>query len=92
MGAGNSLTGKRKNDDSDKKKELSLADVRKKAKTGRTKRDAIRMKYSPLVERYLQAHKYETMNNVQEWKMLLTQRTGIQKTIDEKFKNYKRIA
>jgi hypothetical protein len=32
------------------------------------------MKYSPLVERYLISHKYETMNNVREWKMLLTQR------------------
>lgn len=50
------------------------------------------MKYSPLVERYLKAHKYETMNNVQEWKMLLTQRSGIQKEIDEKFLKYKLIA
>ena len=39
-----------------------------------TNRERIHMKYSPLVERYLVSHKYETMNNVREWKMLLTQR------------------
>jgi hypothetical protein len=50
------------------------------------------MKYSPLVERYLMTHKYETMNNVREWKMLLTQRTEIQKEIDAKFDKYKKIA
>lgn len=32
------------------------------------------MRYSPLVERYLMTHNYETMNNVKGWKMLLTQR------------------
>ena len=50
------------------------------------------MKYSPLVERYLMTHKYETMNNVREWKMLLTQRTDIQKEVDAKFDKYKKIA
>ena len=30
------------------------------------------MKYSPLVERYLKAHRYEMMNNVRPWKMQLT--------------------
>jgi hypothetical protein len=35
-------------------------------------RERISMKYSPLIERYLLSHKYETMNNVREWKMLLT--------------------
>ena len=50
------------------------------------------MKYSPLVERYLKAHKYETMNNVREWKMLLTERTQMQKMVDEKFAKYQIIA
>jgi len=50
------------------------------------------MKYSPLVERYLKTHRYETMNNVREWKMLLTQRTDIQKEIDVKFQRYLKIA
>jgi hypothetical protein len=36
------------------------------------------MKYSPLVDRYLFTHKYETMNNVRGWKMLLTQKTDAQ--------------
>lgn len=48
-----------------------------KSKAGTKKqanRERVLMKYSPLVERYLMSHKYETMNNVREWKMLLTQR------------------
>ena len=50
------------------------------------------MKYSPLVERYLKSHRYETMNSVRQWKMQLTQRTEIQKDIDMKFEKYKKIA
>ena len=54
------------------------------------------MKYSPLVERYLMSHKYETMNNVREWKMLLTQRreAGKSGAIDssKKFERYRKIA
>jgi hypothetical protein len=50
------------------------------------------MKYSPLVERYLMTHKYETMNNVKGWKMLLTQRHEAQKEVDRKFKAYAQIA
>jgi len=50
------------------------------------------MKYSPLVERYLMTHKYETMNNVKGWKMLLTQRTEVQKEQDKKFAVYKKMA
>ncbi|CAI2370905.1 unnamed protein product [Moneuplotes crassus] len=73
-------------------KPLTLADVKKVKNAGRTKRDLVHMKYSPLVERYLKSHKYETMNNVRGWKMLLTQRTGIQKEIDEKFEKYRQIA
>ena len=37
-------------------------------------------------------HKYETMNNVREWRMLLTQRAEMQKEIDQKFKKYMDIA
>lgn len=58
----------------------------------KSNRERIHMKYSPLVERYLITHKYETMNNVREWKMLLTQRTDVQKEIDSKFEKYKKIA
>lgn len=50
------------------------------------------MRYSPLVERYLITHNYETINNVRKWKMLLTQRTEIQKDVDKKFKKFLMIA
>jgi len=50
------------------------------------------MRYSPLVERYLITHNYETINNVRKWKMLLTQRTEIQKDVDKKFKKFMMIA
>jgi hypothetical protein len=50
------------------------------------------MRYSPLVERYLLTHNYETMNNVKGWKMLLTQRHEAQKEVDRKFRAYKQIA
>lgn len=43
--------------------ELSLAEIKKKGNL-RAKREPVKMKYSPLVERYLKGHKYETMNNV----------------------------
>ena len=66
------------------KEDISLADIdKKKGKImKKSNRERIHMKYSPLVERYLITHKYETMNNVREWKMLLTQRTEMQKEID----------
>lgn len=70
--------------------ELSLAEIKKKGNL-RAKWEPVRMKYSPLVEWYLKAHKYETMNNVWEWKMLLTNWTDVQKDIDAKFKKYKQI-
>jgi hypothetical protein len=63
-----------------------------------TNRERINMKYSPLVERYLMSHKYETMNNVREWKMLLTKHRqggvtpGSQSDSDQKFERYKKIA
>lgn len=50
------------------------------------------MRYSPLVERYLLTHKYETMNNVRGWKMLMTQRSDAQKEADRKLKIYKQIS
>lgn len=50
---------------------VSLADISRKG-VQKNKRKKIIMKYSPLVERYLMTHKYETMNNVRGWKMLLT--------------------
>ena len=50
------------------------------------------MRYSPLVERYLITHNYETINNVKKWKMLLTQRNDIQKNCDAKFKKYREIS
>ena len=50
------------------------------------------MRYSPLVERYLITHNYETINNVRKWQMLLTQRTEIQKDVDKKFKKFRQIA
>lgn len=78
-----------------------------KSKAGAKKqanRERVLMKYSPLVERYLMSHKYETMNNVREWKMLLTQRRDAQKDAQgqplpgepmdssQKFEKYKKIA
>lgn len=50
------------------------------------------MRYSPLVERYLMAHNYETINNVRKWNMLLTQRSEVQKDVDKKFRKFKQIA
>ena len=41
-------------------------------KNTRTRREKLFMRYSPLVERYLITHNYETINNVRKWKMLLT--------------------
>ena len=92
MGANNVLTiksndQKKANDG----KKLSLADVRRAGeKNGgyRSKQVKIDMKYSPLVERYIRAHEYETMNNVRKWTMKLTERTEVQKNVDEKFKKY----
>ncbi|TNV74593.1 hypothetical protein FGO68_gene108 [Halteria grandinella] len=89
------------------REDLSLIDLNDKkggvssqAPKKQTNRERIHMKYSPLVERYLMSHKYETMNNVREWKMLLTQRregaqAGAQQqqsTSDQKFERYKKIA
>ncbi len=95
LGTGNILEAKTHDSEKRQNKEISLADVggRKKGKfQTKSKREMIHMKYSPLVERYLKTHRYETMNNVREWKMLLTQRTDIQKEIDAKFEKYNKIA
>lgn len=91
IGSSNVLSGGGK-DKKSNDRPLSLADIKGSKNCKKTKRDMVHMKYSPLVERYLKAHKYETMNNVREWKMLLTQRTGVQKEIDEKFAKYQIIA
>jgi len=50
------------------------------------------MKYSPMVERYLMTHKYETMNNVRGWKMLLTQDTEYSKEVEKRMKAYLEIS
>lgn len=50
------------------------------------------MRYSPLVNRYLMNHNYETINNVREWKMKLIQRHQVQDDIDMKFKKFKQMA
>jgi len=57
-------------------------------KSTKSTRERLYMRYSPLVERYLITHNYETINNVKKWKMLLTQRTEIQKDVDLKFKKF----
>ena len=44
----------------------------------KAKREKLDMRYSPLVERYLKHQKYETINNVRMWKMLLTRRGELQ--------------
>ena len=95
MGTGNVLGGTKKAAGTSKEP-ISLADVQGSKTKGKfaskSKREMIHMKYSPLVERYLMSHRYETMNNVREWKMLLTQRTDIQKEIDAKFDKYRKYA
>lgn len=71
--------------------EMSLADLQRRGLV-KSKRQRVNMRYSPLVERYLLTHNYETMNNVKGWKMLLTQRNEAQKEVDKKFKAYQKIA
>lgn len=71
--------------------EVTLADIRRKGPL-KASRSRVTMRYSPLVERYLLTHKYETMNNVRGWKMLMTQRSEAQKEADRKLKIYKQIA
>lgn len=57
-------------------------------KNTKSTRERLYMRYSPLVERYLITHNYETINNVKKWKMLLTQRTDIQNDVDLKMKKF----
>lgn len=71
-----------------KGKDASLADYEINKST-KSRRERLFMRYSPLVERYLITHNYETINNVRKWKMLLTQRTQIQKDVDKKFHKFK---
>jgi hypothetical protein len=73
LGTGNIVHGATNKKANAQKEDISLADIEKKGKVlKKSNRERIHMKYSPLVERYLITHKYETMNNVREWKMLLT--------------------
>ena len=62
------------------------------AKSKKTHQEVVRMRYSPLVARYLMNHNYETINNVSEWRMKLSQRHQIQDAVDRKFKKFKKIA
>ena len=59
-----------------KGKDPSLADYDINKKT-KSRRQVKFMRYSPLVERYLINHNYETINNVIGWKMKLTQRSEV---------------
>ena len=70
---------------------VSLAEIDKKAPV-KSKRQQECLRYSPLVERYLMTHKYETSNNVKGRKMFFTQNTGASKETDRKFKMYKQMA
>lgn len=54
-----------------KGKEASLADYDI-SKNTKSRRERLFMRYSPLIERYLISHNYETINNVRKWQMLLT--------------------
>ena len=72
-------------------KDPSIADFDANKPTKST-RDHLYMRYSPLVERYLITHNYETINNVKKWKVLLTQRTDIQKNCDAKFQKFREIS
>ena len=74
-----------------KGKEASLADYELGKKT-KSRQERLEMRYSPLVDRYLKNHNYETINNVRMWKMLLIQRNEIQDEVDKKFKKFKKIA
>lgn len=74
-----------------KNKAVSLADTYNKDDT-KSKRERLFMRYSPLIERYLISHNYETINNVRKWKMLLTQRHDVQREVDKKFKKFKQIS
>ena len=61
-------------------------------KNTKSRHEQVQMRYSPLVNRYLMNHNYETINNVREWKMRLIQRTQVQDDIDLKFKKFKQMA
>lgn len=79
--------------DEEPSSKVSLADLAKKSQAPvKTRRQQECLRYSPLVERYLMTHKYETSNNVKGWKMYLTQNTGASKEVDRKFKMFKQHA
>ena len=68
VGSGN-FVSKKGNARNGKDPSLADNDINKKTKS---RRERLFMRYSPLVERYLITHNYETINNVRKWKMLLT--------------------
>ena len=74
QGIAGNLAAAKKQDGKNSASEVTLADIRRKGPL-KADRRCVTMRYSPLVERYLLTHKYETMNNVRGWKMLMTQRS-----------------
>lgn len=73
---GNSKEFSNEANNTQKGAEASLADIELNVNT-KSRREPVMMRYSPLVERYLLSHNYETINNVRKWKMLLTSRNEI---------------
>ena len=69
---------------------LSQAFTKKSGQSGKRQTETLR--YSPLVERYLMTHKYETSNNVKGWKIQVNQNQEASKEMDRKFKMYYKIA
>lgn len=51
----------------------------KKQKSKKIDREVHIIQYSPLFERYLGTHKYETVNSVKKWRMLITNREDAHK-------------
>ena len=91
QGIAGTIAAQQKQNGKNSGQEVTLADLRRKAPL-KASRGRVNMRYSPLVERYLLTHKYETMNNVRGWKMLMTQRSEAQREADRKLKIYKVIA
>ena len=80
-----SFISKKQGGKSTKDPSLADSDINK---STNCRRERVFMRYSPLVERYLITHNYETINNVKKWQMLLTQRHEVQKDVDRKMKKY----
>jgi hypothetical protein len=74
VGASSFISKSKQNGKNGKDPSLADGDINKNTKC---RRENLYMRYSPLVERYLITHNYETINNVKKWQMLLTQRHEI---------------